>query len=177
MELVQNDKLRKRLDIAAYIVSAIVLLVVAFVRNIVNVGIDFSFLAPVHAGFNVIVAICLVLAFLAIKKKNIKAHRNAIYGAMFFSALFLISYVIYHATTPETKYCFQGISRTIYFVLLISHIVLAGISLPFILLTFNRGFTFSVNKHKKMAKWVFPIWLYVAITGPVVFLMLLPCYN
>jgi len=172
-----NEKLRKRLDIAAYIISVVVLLIIAFVRNIVDVGIDFSFLAPLHASFNVVVSVCLVFALVFIKQKNIEAHRKAIYGAMFFSALFLISYVIYHATTPETKYCYEGISRTIYFILLISHIVLAGISLPFILLTFNRGFTFSVVKHKKMAKWVFPVWLYVAITGPVVFLMLYPCYQ
>jgi len=173
----ENESLRKKLDIVAYILSAIVLLIIAFVRNIVKVDIDFSFLAPLHAGFNAIVALCLILALFFIRKKNIKAHRNSIYVAMFFSALFLISYVIYHATTPETKYCFEGTSKTIYFALLISHIVLAGISLPFILLTFNRGFTNSVDKHRKMAKWVYPIWLYVAITGPVVFLMLKPCYT
>lgn len=173
-----NETLRKRLDIAAYILSVVVLLLVGLMRRVkVDVGIDFSFLPPVHASFNVVVAICLVAALYFIKQKNIQAHRNAIFGAMLFSALFLLSYVAYHFTTEETKYCFQGTSRTIYFIILISHIILAGISLPFILLTFSRGISFTVDKHKKMARWVYPIWLYVAISGPISYIMLRPCYG
>lgn len=174
----QNETLRKRLDIAAYVLSVLVLLLVGLMRRVkVDVGIDFSFLPPVHASFNVVVAICLIAALYFIKQKNIQAHKNAIFGAMIFSALFLLSYVAYHFTTEETKYCFQGTSRTIYFLILISHIILAGISLPFILLTFSRGISFTVEKHKRMARWVYPIWLYVAISGPISYLMLRPCYG
>lgn len=174
----QNETLRKRLDIAAYVLSVLVLLLVGLMRRVkVDVGVDFSFLPPVHASFNVVVAICLIAALYFIKQKNIQAHKNAIFGAMIFSALFLLSYVAYHFTTEETKYCFQGTSRTIYFLILITHIILAGISLPFILLTFSRGISFTVEKHKRMARWVYPIWLYVAISGPISYLMLRPCYG
>jgi len=174
----QNDNLRKRLDIAAYILSVVVLLLVGLMRRVkIDVGIDFSFLPPVHATFNVVVAICLIAALYFIKQNNIQAHKNAIFGAMLFSALFLLSYVAYHFTTEETKYCFQGTSRTIYFIILISHIVLAGISLPFILLTFSRGISFTLEKHRRMARWVWPIWFYVAISGPISYLMLRPCYG
>jgi len=178
--LKQNEVLRKRLDIIAYILSVVVLLLVGLMRRPefkFNSPIDFSFLPPVHASFNVMVAFCLIAALYFIKQQNIKAHRNAIFGAMLFSALFLISYVLYHFTTEETKYCFQGFSRTIYFVILISHIILAGISLPFILLTFNRGISYSIPKHRRLARWVYPVWLYVAISGPVSYLMLRPCYG
>lgn len=175
----QNETLRKRLDIIAYILSVAVLLLVGLMRRPefkFNAPIDFSFLPPLHASFNVLVAFCLVAALYFIKQKNITAHRNAIFGAMFFSALFLLSYVLYHFTTEETKYCFQGFSRTVYFIILISHIILAGISLPFILLTFSRGISFTVAKHRRLARWVYPIWLYVAISGPVSYVMLRPCY-
>ncbi len=176
----QNKVLRKRLDIIAYILSVAVLLLVYLMRKPeykISTSIDFSFLPPIHASFNVIVAFCLMAALYFIKRKNIKAHRNAIFGAMFFSALFLLSYVMYHFTTEVTKYCFQGFSKTIYLIILISHIVLAGISLPFILLTFNRGISYSIPKHRKMARWVYPVWLYVAISGPVTYVMLRPCYG
>jgi len=178
--LKKNETLRKRLDVLSYILSVAVLLLVGIMRRPeykISTSIDFSFLPPIHATFNIVVALFLVAALYFVKKKNIKAHRNAIFGAMIFSALFLLSYVMYHFTTEETRYCFQGFSRIIYFIILFSHIVLAGISLPFILLTFSRGISFTTAKHKKMARWVYPIWLYVAITGPVAYFMLRPCYG
>ena len=119
----------------------------------------------------------LIAALFFIKAKNITMHRNMIFMAMICSFFFLLSYVAYHFTTPETKYCGEGTIKIVYFFILITHIILAGTSLPFILLTFNRGITHSVENHKKMARWVYPIWLYVMITGPIVYLMLRPCYN
>jgi putative membrane protein len=92
------------------------------------------------------------------------------------SALFLISYVLYHFTTPETRYGGQGTMRAIYFFFLITHVVLAAVTLPFILLTFTRAYTNQFERHKKMARWVFPLWLYVAVTGPICYLMLRPYY-
>lgn len=173
-----NDSLRKKLDLASYILSGAILILVGLMRRVkIDVGIDFSFLPPVHAFFNVVVAICLIMALIYIKKGNVKAHKNAIFGAMLFSALFLLSYVAYHFTTEETRYCFDGGIRTLYFILLISHIILAGLSLPFILLTFSRGISFTVPAHRRMARIVYPIWLYVAISGPLCYLMLRPCYG
>jgi putative membrane protein len=95
---------------------------------------------------------------------------------MFTSALFLLSYVLYHFTTPETRFGGEGVIRYIYFFILITHIILAALTLPFILLTFNRAYTDQFDRHRKMARWVFPLWLYVAVTGPICYLMLKPYY-
>ena len=174
----ENIPLAKKLGVAAWIISGAVLILVGLMRRVkFDVGIDFSFLPPVHASFNVVVSIALLFALFYIKRKNIVAHRNSIFIAMVFSFLFLLSYVAYHFTTEETKFCMEGTQRTVYFLLLISHIVLAGISLPFILFTFIRGYTYQVERHKKLARWVWPIWFYVAISGPICYLMLRPCYS
>lgn len=187
-----NLQLEKRLNIAAYIISAIVLLLVSGMRSLpkLNLGIDFSFLPPVHAGLNSLAAVCLIAAFYFIKKKDVTSHRKMIYAAMSFSALFLLCYVLYHSTTQEIKFgdadhngvvdaaeiAAVGGLRTLYLLVLITHITLAGLILPFILLTFNRAFTNQFDRHKKMARWVFPLWLYVAVTGPVCYLLLKPYY-
>ncbi|MCB0529743.1 MAG: DUF420 domain-containing protein [Saprospiraceae bacterium] len=172
-----NIQLEKKLNTAAYVVSAVVLLLVGLMRRYkIDVGIDFSFLPPVHASLNALTAVILLFAFYYIKNKQIEKHRRSIYAAMLCSALFLISYVLYHFTTPETKYGGEGLMRTVYFFLLITHVVLAGLILPFILLTFTRAYTGQYERHKKMARWVFPLWLYVALTGPICYLMLRPYY-
>ncbi len=173
----ENILLAKKLGVAAWIISGVVLILVGLMRRVkIDVGIDFSFLPPLHASFNVCVAIALLFALYFVKQKNIKAHRNSIFVAMVFSFLFLLSYVAYHFTTEETKFCMEGTKRTVYFLFLISHIVLAGISLPFILFTFIRGYTYQVEKHKNLARWVWPVWFYVAVSGPICYLMLRPCY-
>ncbi len=169
--------LEKRLNLVAYIVSAVVLLLVGLMRRVkIDLGMDFSFLPPFHASLNALTAVILVYALYQIKQKNVEAHRKAIYSAMGTSALFLLSYVLYHFTTPETRFGGEGAIRIAYFFLLITHVVLAAVILPFILLTFNRAFTGQYDRHRKMARWVFPLWLYVAITGPVCYLMLKPYY-
>jgi len=172
-----NDQLARKLNIISVIISVAVLSLVVVMRQVkINLGVDFSFLPPIHAILNSLVTICLLTAIYFIKRKEVENHRKAIYGALLFSGLFLLCYVLYHFTTEETTYCKEGTIRSVYFFLLISHIILAALSLPFILLTFSRGFTFQVEKHRSMAKWVFPIWLYVAVTGPICYLMLKPCY-
>lgn len=173
----ESRRLEKRLNIAAYVVSVLVLLLVGLMRRVkIDLGVDFSFLPPIHASLNAIAAVFLVLAFYFIRKKNVVMHRRFIYAALACSALFLLSYVLYHFTTPETRYGGTGVMRYLYFFLLITHVVLAGLILPFILLTFNRAFTGQYERHRKMARWVFPLWLYVALTGPVCYLMLKPYY-
>ncbi len=173
-----SKTLIKRMNIAVWTISAIVFILVGLMRRVkVDVGIDFSFLPPLHASFNVVVAVALLFALYFIKIKNIEAHRKSIYVAMFFSFLFLMSYVAYHFTTEETKYCMEGTRRTVYFSFLLSHIVLAGVSLPFILFTFVRGFTDQIERHKKLARYVWPVWFYVAVSGPICYWMLRPCYG
>ncbi len=169
----------KTLDRIAYVLSVVVIAIVILMRPAERFDVDFdtSWMPLFHAVVNSLAAVFLTSALVFIKKKNITMHRNMIFGAMICSFFFLLSYVVYHFTTPETNYCGVGSIRTVYFIILISHIILAGLSLPFILLTFNRGITMTTDKHKRMARWVYPVWLYVMITGPVVYLMLRPCYN
>ena len=151
---------------------------------------NFHFLPPFHAFLNCIAAISLVMAIISIKKGNVHIHQKWIYSAMSCSLLFLLSYVAYHFTSNETLFGDlnkdgmvspeeienAGFMRIVYLIILITHIFLAAVSLPFILLTFVYGFTNQFNKHRKLARRVFPIWLYVAVTGPVVYFLLMPYY-
>jgi len=145
-----NIALEKKLNTLAYVVSVVVLLLVGLMRRIkIETDIDFSFLPPVHASLNALTAVILVVAFIHIKNGRVEQHRKAIYAAMFTSALFLLSYVLYHFTTPETRFGGEGTIRYIYFFILVTHIILAAVTLPFILLTFNRAYTDQFDRHKK----------------------------
>ena len=189
-----NVQLAKKLNIGAWIVSAAVLLLVGLMRQVkitLPAGVDLSFLPPFHATLNALTAVVLLVALYFIKQKKVTQHRQAIYLAMGLSILFLLSYVAYHFTAPATLYgdanhdgvvdaaekLAVGSSRGFYLILLITHITLAAGILPFILFTFIRAFTNQFDRHKKMARWVFPLWLYVAITGPICYLMLMPYYS
>jgi putative membrane protein len=172
----ENLKLAKQLNKYAIIVSAAVLILVASMRKIhIDLGIDFSFLPAIYSATNALVAVFLVRALLFIKQKRIAEHKQMVTIALSLSAAFLLMYVLYHVTTSEIKYCGEGAIRTLYFAILITHVVLAAVSFPFILFTFIRGFTMQVERHKAMAKYVFWVWLYVSVTGPIVYLMLRPC--
>ena len=169
----------KRLNLLATIVSVVVLLLVATMRQIprVNFGVDLSFLPAIYSLLNASVAVVLIIALNHIRHKRIAEHKRMVTTALIMSSLFLVMYVLYHITSPEIKYCGTGAVRGIYFFLLITHVTLAAVSFPFILFTYIRGFTSQVERHKKMARYVFWVWLYVAITGPIVYLMLRPCMN
>ncbi len=175
-----DHALAKKLSIAAWIVTALVLILVSMMRTELRIklpdGISFAFLPPVHAAINTIVSVLLVAAILAVKSGRILLHRKLMLSAMGFSVLFLLGYVAYHFTNVETKFGGTGAVRGVYFFLLITHIVAAGVSLPLILLTFINAWTNRFEKHRNMARWVFPIWLYVAVTGPICYLMLRPYY-
>ena len=177
-----HEALSKKLGIVAWILTAVVLGLVGLMRRPelripLPDGWSFAFLPPVHAILNSLVAVALIVAIVAVKQGKITLHRNAIFAAMGLSVAFLLCYVAYHFTTEETRYGGTGAMRGIYFFLLITHICLAGISLPFILFTFISAWTNRFAAHRRLAKWVFPIWLYVAVTGPVCYLMLKPYYT
>lgn len=166
----------KRLDTLAWGVTLVVWLLVGLMRRVkIPVDADLGFLAGFNAACNTGVAIALLVALWFIRRKEVDNHRRSIYAAMLLSAGFLLSYVAYHFTQEEIPYCGEGAMRTVYYTILASHIVLAGLSLPFILKTFIRGYVGDVARHRRMAKWVYPVWLYVAVTGPVVYFLLLPC--
>jgi putative membrane protein len=169
--------LARRLELFATIFSVIVLLLVIGMRYIsISLPFDVMILPPFHAIVNSLTAICLIAAFIFIKMGNIDMHMKSNILALALSALFLISYVLYHLSTEPTPYGGEGTMRVVYYILLITHVILAAVSLPFILFTFIRAYTGQINRHKKMARWVFPIWLYVAITGPICYLLLAPYY-
>lgn len=174
-------KLAKTGRVVTWILTAVVLVLVGLMRNpalkvALPEGISLGFLPAVHAGLNAGVAVCLVLALVAIRRGNVAAHRGWMMGGMVLSILFLLCYVAYHFTTVSTPYGGEGAVRVLYFFLLISHIVLAGVSLPLILLTFVAAWSRHFAQHRRMAKWVFPLWLYVAVTGPICYWMLRPYY-
>lgn len=188
-----NLQLEKKLNVAAWIITIAVLGLVGMMRRVkipVPESLDLGFLPPFHATLNALTAVVLLVALYFIKQKKVQQHRNAIYVAIVLSVLFLLSYVAYHFTTPETlfgdsnhdglvneaeKAAVSGI-RPFYLVLLLSHIALAAGIFPFILFTFIRAYTNQIERHRKMARWVFPLWLYVAITGPICYFMLIPYY-
>lgn len=174
-----NLLLAKRLNWGVYAISIIVLLLVGLMRQIkfnLPEGVQLDFLPAVHACLNSIVALLLIGALLAIKRGNVSAHKLCINAAMICSATFLLCYVSYHFTNEETKFGGEGTTWLIYIVLLASHIILAAVSFPFILYTWVLGYTNQFGKHRKFSKIVFPIWLYVAVTGPICYLMLRPYY-
>ncbi len=172
-----NGALAKNLTIASYILTVVAFVSVGLMRRVkIPTEIDFSFVPGMNALINTLVAICLVAGYYYIRKGDYLQHRKLMISAVVLSGVFFIGYILYHFTTPETIYCRDGFMKTLYYIILFSHIVLAGLSLPFILITFVRGFTYQVEKHKKIARWVYPIWLYVAITGPITYLFLKPCY-
>ncbi|UIR55239.1 DUF420 domain-containing protein [Sphingobacterium sp. SRCM116780] len=163
------------------ILSVVIPLVVAalFGVNLRKLGYDvqpLSFLPPIYATINGITAILLVWAVAVIRKGNRKLHERLIKICVCCSVAFLGMYVAYHMTSNSTPYGGEGILRPIYFFILISHIVLSVIIIPFVLITYVRGITGSYERHKKIARITYPMWLYVAVTGVIVYLMISPYY-
>ncbi|MGB0430074.1 MAG: DUF420 domain-containing protein [Bacteroidia bacterium] len=167
----------KKYNLWATIVSIVIPIVVAILfRDQYIKGIDFSFLPPIYATLNGITAVVLVMAVVAIKAGNRKRHELLMKIALGISLLFLVMYVLYHISTPPTPFGGEGAIKTIYYILLISHILLSVIIIPFVLFTYIRAITNRIELHRKLAKITFPLWLYVAITGVVVYLMIAPYY-
>lgn len=153
---------------------------VLFGVNLRKLGYDvepLSFLPPIYATINGITAILLIVAISAIKRGKVKLHENLIKVCMGCSIAFLLMYVAYHMTSESTSYGGEGVLRYIYFFILITHILLSIIIIPFVLFTFVRGIAGAYERHKKLARITYPMWLYVAITGVVVYLMISPYYS
>jgi putative membrane protein len=129
-------------------------------------------LPTVNACLNSLSAVLLTVGFVFIRRRNVAAHRACMLGAFVVSALFLVCYVIYHAFAGSRPFTGQGVIRPIYFALLISHIVLAAFIVPLALTTIYRGLSAQLDRHRRIARWTLPIWLYVSVTGVVVYLLL-----
>jgi len=159
-------------------VSIVIPLVVAILFGVDKVpGYDTSFLPPIYATINGLTAVLLVAAFIAIKNGNHKLHERLMKSCIALSLAFLVMYVIYHMTSDKTVYGGDGILRYIYLFILVTHIVLSIAIIPLVLFTFVRALRGNFQKHKALAKITFPIWLYVAVTGVIVYLMISPYYK
>ena len=169
----QNDKFWLRI---IYILSTVISLAVAFLilgprPEGMEGMIDVSGLPLVNSVLNTITTVLLICAFIAVKKRNIELHKKLNLAAFGTSAMFLVTYVIYHWFKAGPK-SYEGDFTTIYFIILISHIVLAAIILPMALITLYRGWQNQIQQHRKIAKITFPLWLYVSVTGVIIYLML-----
>lgn len=191
----QDNGLEKRFKSSIVFVSILIPVVVAILFSIKlkDFGINvepLSFLPPIYAGINALTAILLVLGVIAIKNGNREKHQKLMTAAIACSVMFLVMYVAYHLSADSTKYgdtnhdgivsevelAEAGIMRLIYFVILITHILLSIIIIPLVLFTYVRALAERFDRHKKLAKITFPIWLYVAITGVIVYIMISPYY-
>lgn len=167
----------KKLNRIITIVSILVPLVVAILFGVkIPNATSLTFLPPIYATTNGLTAILLLAALWAIKNGNRKLHQGLMNVCIGLSALFLILYVAYHMTSDSTPYGGEGMIRNIYYVILITHIICSIIIIPLVLKTYMRAYLGKFAMHKKLARITFPIWLYVAITGVIVYLMISPYY-
>jgi putative membrane protein len=174
-----NTTLKNEAQIAKFrkliiAVSIVIPVAVAALFGIKVEGVDFSFLPPFYAGINGLTAVLLISALLAIKSKNMNLHQRLIQTCLVLSLLFLLCYVAYHMTSDSTPY--GGDMKAIYYFILISHIVLSVAVIPVVLFTYLFAWEGKFDKHKKWTRFAFPIWLYVAVTGVIVYLMISPYY-
>ncbi|MCG8235146.1 DUF420 domain-containing protein [Tenacibaculum finnmarkense] len=159
------------------IVSIVIPIAVAALFGIKIPNVEpLSFLPPIYASINGLTAVLLIASVIAIKKGNKKLHEQLNTTAIACSVLFLVLYVAYHMTSDSTSFGGQGIVKYIYLFILITHIILSIIVIPFVLITFMRARLGDFPEHKKIAKITFPLWLYVAVTGVIVYLMISPYY-
>ena len=177
----ENHSLEQKFNKFIVVVSILIPVVVAllFSVKLKDFGFDvepLSFLPPIYATINGITAVVLVAAVLAIKNGKRKLHEQLMTTAIALSVAFLVMYVAYHMTSDSTKFGGEGMIRNVYFFILISHILLSIAVIPLVLVTYVRALAERFDKHKKIAKITFPILLYVAVTGVVVYLMISPYY-
>lgn len=171
-----NIEKEKKYNKWVAVLSVLIPIVVAVLFG-VKIDIELPvFLPPIYATTNALTAFLLVLAFIAIRNKNIKLHKRLTTSAIILSVLFLLMYVAYHMTSDSTKFGGEGIIKYVYYFILITHILLSIIVIPFVLITYVRAITDNIERHKKIAKITFPLWLYVAISGVLVYIMISPYY-
>ncbi|MES2800180.1 MAG: DUF420 domain-containing protein [Bacteroidota bacterium] len=185
-----DPKKIKNAKIAIIAASIAVPLVVIVLFGVKIEGLDLTFLPPIYAGINGVTALTLVMAVWAIKNKNQNLHRRLIRVSLLLSLLFLVGYVAYHMTSDSTMYGdldgdkllsmdekkSVASSAMIYYFILISHILLSVFIIPLVLFAYFRAWTGDYERHKKIVRFAFPFWLYVAVTGVVVYLMIKPYY-
>ena len=174
---VETKKPKSKYNLWIWIISIVVPVAVAVLFTVRIPGVErMGFLPPIYATINALTAVILIISVIQIKKGNRKNHEFLMKTAILLSLLFLMLYIAYHMTSDSTKYGGDGIVKYLYYFILITHIMLSITVIPFVLITYVRAITGKFEKHKAIARITFPLWLYVAITGVIVYVMISPYY-
>nr|WP_321221683.1 DUF420 domain-containing protein [uncultured Psychroserpens sp.] len=181
MSTAENISEEKKYNKWIVILAIVIPVVVAVLSRLKlqDFGIEvepLSFLPPIYAAINGLTAFVLIIAVMAIKKQNRQLHERLMKFAIMLSVAFLVMYVAYHMTSDSTKFGGEGAIKYIYYFILLTHILLSIVIIPFVLITYVRAITNNFERHKKIAKITFPLWLYVAVTGVIVYIMISPYY-
>ncbi|MEM5566706.1 DUF420 domain-containing protein [Psychroserpens sp. AS72] len=182
MSSLENTSEEKKYNKWIVVLAIVIPVVVAILSRmkLQDFGIEvepLTFLPPIYATINGLTAFVLIFAVIAIKKKNRKLHERLMKTAIILSVAFLVMYVAYHMTSDSTKFGGEGTIKYVYYFILLTHILLSIVIIPFVLITYVRAITNNFERHKKIAKITFPLWLYVAVTGVIVYVMISPYYN
>ena len=186
----KNDKKARNFIITVSLVVFTAVVLLSKIKLEVSLPFDVHIFAMINAGINSVVALLLVFGLIAVRQKNYQLHKKIMLAAIFLSVLFLLSYIAHHLLAGDTRYgdvnhdgvlsaeekTGAGQMRIFYLLLLLTHIPLAGIILPFILFTAYRGLTGEYDKHRKLTRITWPVWFYVAISGVIVYLLINPYY-
>lgn len=189
--LEKNDSKAKIFIWTVSIIVFVAVVVLSKVKLVLNLPFNVHVFATINAVINSMVAVLLVAGLVTAKSKNYAIHKKIMLSAIILSVLFLVSYICHHLLAGETKYgdidhdgvlsinetAMAGSSRMFYYILLLTHIPLAAIILPFILFTAYRALTGEYEKHRKLVRITWPVWFFVAVSGVVVYLMISPYYN
>ena len=174
---VETKKPKSKYNLWIWIISIVVPVAVAVLFTVRIPGVErMGFLPPIYATITALTAVILIISVIQIKKGNRKNHEFLMKTAILLSLLFLMLYIAYHMTSDSTKYRGDGIVKYLYYFILITHIMLSITVIPFVLITYVRAITGKFEKHKSIARITFPLWLYVAITGVIVYVMISPYY-
>ncbi len=172
-----NLQKEKKIKVLILVLSIIIPVVVAFLFQYKIPGAEpLSFLPPIYATTNGLTALLLIAAVVAIKNGREKLHQRLMTTCVLLSIAFLCMYVAYHMTSEATSYGGEGFMRYVYLFILLTHIVLSIVVIPLVLLTYSKAYLEDFEEHRRWAKYTFPIWLYVAVTGVVVYVMISPYY-
>lgn len=167
----------KKYNIWIWIISIAVPVAVAVLFTVRIPGVErLGFLPPIYASINAMTAIILVIGVFQIRKGNRQLHERLMKTAIIFSVMFLMMYIAYHMTSESTKFGGEGFIKYFYYFILITHILLSIIVIPFVLITYVRAISGQFYKHRKIARITYPLWLYVAVSGVIVYLMISPYY-
>ncbi|MFD1143855.1 DUF420 domain-containing protein [Larkinella insperata] len=176
LQIEQNKKYNRLINILAIAIPAVVALLLG-IRQKIDLGTWTTYLPHINAIINSMTAILLLAGLYFIKQKNVSAHRTTMLLAFTLGSLFLVSYVLYHLSNESTPFGGQGMVRPVYYFLLVSHIILSVVVVWFVLRAVYFALSGQITKHKAVVRWAYPIWLYVSITGVVVYFMIAPYYQ